>query len=175
MEIFMGRAQLQGTPWHYEQMKKTCQSNSVYCIYNKNICSCKFAKFYHKKCVGKGECDWFESKTGTPKTSNVKIYKGNLAQNNISNINNNKKGYNTMTSANNNIQKESKEDKFLRLSKGRIDKIEDAIDNLGKLSDKYAYSYTDEQIDKMFDYIENKLQKAKDQFKNKKSSGGFKW
>ena len=74
-----------------------------------------------------------------------------------------------------NQSKESKEEKFLRLSKGRINKIEEAIDNLENLSDRYSYTYTDKQVDKMFDYLEKRLQTAKDRFKNKKSSGGFEW
>lgn len=49
----MKRAQLQGTPWHYEQLRRTCKDGSKFCIYNKNICVCKCSQHYHKKCVGK--------------------------------------------------------------------------------------------------------------------------
>lgn len=33
-------SQLQGTPWHTEQRRKTCNDGSKYCVYNHNICSC---------------------------------------------------------------------------------------------------------------------------------------
>lgn len=40
----MNISQLQGTPWHTEQLKRTCNDGSKYCIYNHNICSCTFNK-----------------------------------------------------------------------------------------------------------------------------------
>lgn len=58
-------AQLQGIPWHEEQIKRTCKNGSKYCVYNKNICVCVHSKYHHKKCVGKGDCEWFESKGNT--------------------------------------------------------------------------------------------------------------
>ena len=159
----MKRAQLQGVPWHEEQMKRTCKDGSKYCLYNHNICSCKASNHYHKKCVGKGACDEFESKGNTAKVLNDKSIP-------IKPVASNKKEINMATPEN---TKESKEEKFLRLYKGRIDKIAEAIDNLENLSDKYSYSYTDKQVDKMFDYLEDKLQQAKNRFKNK--NNGFEW
>ena len=76
--------------------------------------------------------------------------------------------------ANTKESKETKEEKFLRVSKGRIDKVEEAINNLENLSDRASYAYTDEQVDKMFDYLNNKLNTVKDRFKNG-YSGGFSW
>lgn len=38
----MNISQLQGTPWHTEQLKRTCNDGSKHCIYNHNICSCTF-------------------------------------------------------------------------------------------------------------------------------------
>lgn len=157
------RSQLQGVPWHEEQMKRTCKNGSKYCLYNHNICSCKASIHYHKKCVGKGSCDDFESKGNTAKA--IEKQTTQLLQSDF--VNKEKK----MAISDN--TKESKEEKFLRLSKGRIDKIAEAIDNLENLSDKYAYSYTDEQVDKMFKYLEDKLQQAKNRFKNK--DNGFEW
>ena len=169
-------SKLQGTPWHYEQRKRTCNDGSKYCIYNRNICSCTESKFYHLSCVGKNNCEWFESKNGTPKSELVNQYMGNkhIDTKEKESINITKEEKIVMP-ATHSPKKESKEEKFLRLSKGRIDKIEEAIDNLENLSDRYSYSYTDTQIDKMFSYLEKKLQEAKDKFKNKKSSGGFEW
>lgn len=165
-------AQLQGTPWHPEQLHKSCNDGSKYCIYNHKVCSCVAnKKHYHKICVGKGNCEWFEPRTGTPKIYSEKIYKLNKTKDRKESI----KQMKTSNNIQNDNLKETKEEKFLRLSKGRIDKIEEAISNLENLSDKYSYSYTEEQVDKMFDYLEKQLSNAKDRFKNKKSSGGFSW
>lgn len=170
--FFMKVALLQGTPWHSEQLHKSCNDGSKYCIYNHKICSCiANKKYYHKICVGKGNCEWFEPKTGTPKIYSEKTYKLNKTKDRKESI----KQMKTSNNIQSDNSKETKEEKFLRLSKGRIDKIEEAISNLENLSDKYSYSYTDEQVDKMFDYLEKRLSDAKDRFKNKKSSGGFSW
>ena len=86
----MNISQLQGTPWHTEQLKRTCNDGSKYCIYNHNICSCTFnKKYFHKECVGKGKCEWFESKAGTPKVYTETTYKkkdeGKEMENNVEN------------------------------------------------------------------------------------------
>ena len=159
----MNISKIQGTPWHYENRKNTCKEGSKYCLYNHNICSCKVSIHYHKKCVGKGICEEFESRGHTAKTLTEKNY-------NIKEIN--KKM--AVQEANTKESKETKEEKFLRVSKGRIDKVEEAINNLENLSDKESYAYTDEQVDKMFDYLNNKLNIVKDRFKNG-YSGGFSW
>lgn len=165
---------LQGTPWHEEQIKRTCKNGSKYCVYNRNICVCTHSRFHHKKCVGKGECEDFESKGGTPKVQSATTIpmttktetlkaKGKTNMSNNTNDNNPKES------------KESKEEKFLRIFKGRIDKIEEAISNLENLSDKYSYTYSDEQVEKMFSYLEERLGNAKGKFLNQKSGGGFEW
>ena len=64
----LGREQLQGEPWHYEQMKKTCKEGSKYCIYNnKGKCFHTASNTHKQSCTGKGECTLFEPKTGSPK------------------------------------------------------------------------------------------------------------
>lgn len=69
----MGAEQLQGTPWHPEQIHKTCKDGSKYCIYNSNgKCAFSVSDYYKKDCVGKGTCINFESKTGTPKVVSEK-------------------------------------------------------------------------------------------------------
>lgn len=76
MVILMGnRAELQGTPWHYEKAKKGCQDGSKYCVYNlKNHCTFSLCKDSRKKCIGKGACQFFEPKTGTPKVYSAITY-----------------------------------------------------------------------------------------------------
>ena len=69
---------------------------------------------------------------------------------------------------------ETKSEKFKRLSTERIAKIEKAIENLENLSNKSAYDYTDEEVEKMFSYLELKLSKTKEKFKVNKYSG-FSW
>ena len=166
-------AQLQGTPWHHEQIIRSCNDGSKHCVYNRNICICTQSKYHHLKCVGKGSCIWFETKSGEPKSSQVSYIKGNLA---------NKKDKKQSTqrrpmamSQESSEHKETKEEKFLELSQGRINRIEDAIRKLENLADRRSYEYNDEQIDKMFGYLEKRLKSAKDKFKSKKSSGGFEW
>ena len=153
-------SQLQGTPWHYENRKNTCKEGSKYCLYNHNICSCKVSIHYHKKCVGKGICEDFESRGRTAKILEEKNY-------------NSKEIEKEMTEQETINNKESKEEKFLRLSKLRVDKIEEAIDNLENLSKESLYDYTDEQVDKMFNYLFDRLEKAKRKFK--KGDTGFTW
>lgn len=58
----MGRALLQGTPWHYEYSKG--KRNVFNCIYrNKttNQCQDKVCPNYEKECVGKKKCKWYIS------------------------------------------------------------------------------------------------------------------
>ena len=114
--------------------------------------------------MGKGKCEWFESKAGTPKVYSETTYKkkdeGKEMENNIENTEDKKI--------------ESKSEKFKRISSERIAKIEKAIENLENLANKSSYDYTDEQVDKMFSYLEEKLAQTKGAFKGNKSSG-FSW
>lgn len=155
----MNISKIQGTPWHYENRKNTCKEGSKYCLYNHNICSCKVSIHYHKKCVGKGICEDFESRGRTAKILEEKNYNSKEIEKEMA-----------VQETNN---KESKEEKFLRLSKLRVDKIEEAIDNLENLSKESLYDYTDEQVDKMFNYLFDRLEKAKRKFK--KGDTGFTW
>lgn len=157
-------SQLQGTPWHYENRKNTCKEGSKYCLYNHNICSCKVSIHYHKKCVGKGICEDFESRGRTAKILEEKNYNSKEIEKEMA----------VQETNNEEIkeEKETKEDRFLRVSRERIHKVEAAIDNLENLSKKASYGYTDEQVDKMFDYLSQRLDKAKSKFK---SGGSFSW
>ena len=65
----MGAEKLQGTPWHPEQLHKSCKDGSKYCIYNNNNnCLCTLSIYYHSECVGKGDCEEFESRGNMAKT-----------------------------------------------------------------------------------------------------------
>ena len=162
----MNISQLQGIPWHTEQLKRTCNDGSKYCIYNHNICSCTFnKKYFHKECVGKGKCEWFESKAGTPKVYSETTYEKKKKE--TQKMGNDVESVETRKA-------ESKSEKFKRLSMEKKEKIEKAIENLENLSNKSAYDYTDEEVEKMFSYLELKLSKTKEKFKGNKSSG-FSW
>lgn len=196
----MGRAELQGTPWHEEQIHKTCKEGSKYCIYNVNkLCSCKYCSNYNLYCIGKGNCDWFEPKTGMPKVTDKKtiIIKQNPQNSKLKDSNINKESRlltKHYTPRNQEIKqeeishmstqqitdtkdkvKETSEEKFLRLSKERVNNVIDDIRKLSKLSNTNTYSYTDEQVDKMFSCIENILQDTKESFKKKQPIQEFKW
>lgn len=160
------RTYLQGVPWHEQRAKKSCNDGSKYCIYNRNICTYTTSKFYHKKCVGKGNCIDFEAKTGTPKVydkavvpyENIKITK---EEKSMSSDNSDSKS------------NEAKENNFKRVSKTRIDKIIESINSLENLANTANYSYTDQQVTKMYDYIENYLKESRRRFYQTKN--GFQW
>ncbi len=63
---------------------------------------------------------------------------------------------------------ESKEDKFKRVATPRVQKIIKAIDTLGNCSGS-GYGYTEDQVEKMFGAIENKLEETKARFQKKKN------
>ena len=70
---------------------------------------------------------------------------------------------------------ESKEEKFKRLSKDRVNKVVKSIETLENLANKNQYTYSDEQVEKMFKFIEDALVRAKESFVNKKSGQKFDW
>ena len=53
---------------------------------------------------------------------------------------------------------------FIRLAEARTNKIINMIDLLANLSNKSNYSYTQEQVNSIFDSIEKSLQEAKIKF-----------
>ncbi len=62
--------------------------------------------------------------------------------------------------AKNDIKKEN----FKRLAEARTNKIINMIELLGNLSNKSNYSYTIEQIDYIYESIENSLKESKAKF-----------
>jgi len=69
--------------------------------------------------------------------------------------------------------KEIKQQNFKRLAKARAVKILRTLDNLGSLSSS-AYSYSQEQVDNVFDTIETYLKSTKAKFQPKKEGEGEK-
>ena len=63
---------------------------------------------------------------------------------------------------------ENKKNNFKRIAENRVNKIIDMIGLLGNLSNSSFYEYTDEQIEAIFNAIENELEKQKQKFFKKK-------
>lgn len=192
----MGAEQLQGTPWHPEQMHRTCKDGSKHCLYNRNgKCAFVVSNFYKQDCVGKGVCDNFETKAGTPKISHDKtiIIKQNphnskqptkemfsrppiITKHYTEHVNKDKiekKDLNTMKNEDQNNKNDKlpvqndKHIKFIENAESRVNDIIVKIEKLENLSDKNRYEYTNEEIEKMFNSIEDAVKTAKQSFINK--------
>ena len=59
---------------------------------------------------------------------------------------------------------ESKRDKFVRLAEARTNKIIKMIELLGNLSNKSSYEYSEEDINLIYDRIQDELNVSKDRF-----------
>lgn len=64
----------------------------------------------------------------------------------------------------NSIPDESKSEKFIRLAERRTDKVILAISKLGNLSNRLNYKYTEEEIEQIFDAIEEQSKTVKEKF-----------
>ncbi|CAN1535692.1 hypothetical protein MCETALH18_01602 [Methylophilaceae bacterium] len=63
---------------------------------------------------------------------------------------------------------ENKNDKFRRLATKRTNDIISKIRILGNLSNKSSYTYSDEEVQKIFKVIEDQLKDTKNSFLSKK-------
>ena len=68
-----------------------------------------------------------------------------------------------------------KEGHFKRLAESRTNKVIDMLMLIGNLSNKSNYSYTQDQVDKMFNTIEEELQRQKAKFSEKKKNNKTKF
>ena len=62
-------------------------------------------------------------------------------------------------------QRETKEEKFIRLAERRVNVVLERLGMLGQLSDKKNYSYTDAQVNKIFRAIETEVKATKGKFR----------
>lgn len=174
-------SQLQGTPWHSEQMHRTCKDGSKYCLYirDNGTCGCTISVNYKSQCLGKGDCEDFESRGDSllPSVKKNKSIISTYHPERAKKINKMKKEKEEKQKMKDNkLERDNeKKENFLRLSQDRVNKILNGIDSLEKLSNQNNYAYTDEQIEKMFKVILKQLQNAKKSFDNKKSTGKFEW
>lgn len=65
---------------------------------------------------------------------------------------------------------ESKRDKFIRIAEARTNKIIDMIHLLGNCSNRSTYEYTQKDIDKIFNTLDNELKEAKKRFNKKETT-----
>lgn len=70
---------------------------------------------------------------------------------------------------------EAKRDRFHRVATRRVNKALEALRLIGNIGNKSLYSYTDAEIEKMFNALENKLLEIKGKFKMEKKGGNFKF
>ena len=63
---------------------------------------------------------------------------------------------------------ENKKQNFKKIAENRTNKIIDMISLLGNLSNTSYYEYTDDQIDSIFNAIQEELDKQHEKFKPKK-------
>lgn len=69
---------------------------------------------------------------------------------------------------------EEKHEKFVRIAEKRTNKILEQIRLLGNCSNRNNYSYSEEEIKKIFGTIENELHSSKIRFSQKKQKEQFK-
>ena len=71
-------------------------------------------------------------------------------------------------------EKESKADLFLRLAKPRVEKVLKSLRILGNCSNRSSYEYNQEQIDKIFNTINEAMISTEKMFtKSKKEAENF--
>ena len=56
--------------------------------------------------------------------------------------------------------------KFIRLAEKRINKVAKQLQLIGNLSNKTNYAYADDEVEKMFTYIDSCVQSARKRFKS---------
>lgn len=65
---------------------------------------------------------------------------------------------------------DSKRENFKRIAENRTNKIIELISKLRNLSNTSFYEYTDEEIDSIFNAIQNELDKQRKEFKKDKKT-----
>lgn len=68
----------------------------------------------------------------------------------------------------NETKNETKNEKFIRLAVYRVNKIMSAVSSLDKLHNGNTYEYTNDQVNAMFESLENQLVEVKGHFENTK-------
>ena len=74
------------------------------------------------------------------------------------------------------VTEETKNEKFKRLSAQRIQKAAKYISALGNLANKSSYDYTEEDVEKIFNYLQKQLDDTRAKFdKTNEKEEEFSW
>lgn len=68
--------------------------------------------------------------------------------------------------------KESKHDKFVRIVEARTNKAGEMIRLIGNCANTGSYEYTEEEVKKIFAYLERELKNARNKFNGTESEDG---
>jgi hypothetical protein len=68
------------------------------------------------------------------------------------------------------VEKETRQQRFKRIAAGRTQKILDQLRLLGNCSNKSAYSYTSDEVSKIFSAIEKKTREVRARFTSRNES-----
>ena len=68
--------------------------------------------------------------------------------------------------------KESKHDKFIRIAEARTNKAGEMIRLIGNCANVGSYEYTEEEVKKIFAYLEKELKNARNRFAGTESEEG---
>lgn len=71
-------------------------------------------------------------------------------------------------------EEETKRERFIRVAENRTNRILDTLDLLGNCANKGNYDYTDQDIKKIFDTIQHKLDDTKQRFTKQSKNEKFK-
>lgn len=69
------------------------------------------------------------------------------------------------------MRQESKHEKFQRIVEARTNKITHMIRLLGNCANKNTYAYTEEEVEKIFEAIEEELRRSKRRYEDAMKSG----
>lgn len=62
------------------------------------------------------------------------------------------------------IKEETKRDKFIRIAEARTNKAAEMIKLLGNCANKSTYDYTEDDIKRVFSYLEREMRNARNRF-----------
>lgn len=68
--------------------------------------------------------------------------------------------------------KESKHDKFIRIAEARTNKAGEMIRLIGNCANTISYEYTEEEVKKIFAYLERELKNARSRFNGTDAEDG---
>ena len=72
------------------------------------------------------------------------------------------------------MKSETKEQRFIRVAERRVRRVLDSLRSLSQCSNKRMYSWDEEQLEKIWNAIDNSLKSCQENFKNEEP-GEFKF